>query len=368
MKTKIIKSAFAEANNAVKGLLLKDKLSPFSKVLFDVVGPNVSLTATNGDAAVTWRFAGETAEDGALALPGASLAAFVSSFPEGAIDVKTESRRLKLSDDNSNTFKLAFGEAADFPSMMGPSSEDGAKAFRIPVDKLKEMIRKVRYAAATDDTRKSLCGVNFTCSEETLAMTATDGRRLSHVEAEGEADVSFDVTLTNKTIAILSQLLGAVGDEDDVAMMVDDRSVRITGSLWCMTALVAADKYPEWRKVVPESSENEARFLRKPFLEALERVALVPHSDEDGVKIAIADNVIAFSARSDGASASASVPATIFNDGAKETYHVNPRLVRDVLTAVDDDEITVGFSTGIKPLVFKCSVPFVGLIMPMRLA
>ena len=90
MKTKITKAQLAEANGAVKGLIAKDGLSNFSRIRLDVVGPNVSLTGSNGDMQIEYRVTGETIADGTLALPGGLLGRFVDAMPAGVVEIDGE--------------------------------------------------------------------------------------------------------------------------------------------------------------------------------------------------------------------------------------------------------------------------------------
>lgn len=54
-KATVLKSTFAEAAGAAKGLSSRDALSIFGKVRLDVAGGHMSLAATDGTVAVTRR-------------------------------------------------------------------------------------------------------------------------------------------------------------------------------------------------------------------------------------------------------------------------------------------------------------------------
>ena len=87
MKTKMSRSALAEAVGAVKGVVARDALSAFGKVRIDVAGGNVSLTGSDGDVQVEWRMSGETAESGAATVSGAAFAAFAGALPDGVVEI-----------------------------------------------------------------------------------------------------------------------------------------------------------------------------------------------------------------------------------------------------------------------------------------
>ena len=46
----------------------------------------------------------------------------------------------------------------------------------------------------------------------------------------------------------------------------------------------------------------------------------------------------------------------------------NPSYVMDPLKAIDDDEITFNINDEHSPAVIKCSIPFLYVLMPLRIS
>lgn len=369
MKTTITRAALAEAAQAVKGLVSKDGLSAFSKVRLDASGC-LSVTGSNGDVQVEWRTESEITDRGTVTVPGAAFASFVGAMPEGVVEIEYAGRspRVKM-EGGGVVFKLAAGEAMEYPMMAGPKDEAKA-ALHIDATMMREMLRKVRFAVSTDTTRKNLEGVNIDLKDGMLGMTATDGRRLAHVEKEITPDGAGEsgrcnITLPTKTVAILYGLLERM-DKGDVDVLFDGSAVRIVGDKWCLTAKVLADKYPNWRQVVPEKPQHKAELKRGAFLEAMGRAALA--SDESsGVKITLKNTSAAFEAKNDITAANASMAACKMDEGVKGEFRVNPRLMKDALEAIDEDDFTLHFDDGNgTPIKLTCALPWVAVIMPYR--
>lgn len=363
MNTKITRSLLAEANGAVKGLIQKDSSSPFSRVRLDASGTNVSLTASNGDVQVEYRVVGDTLADGTATLPGGLFVRFADAMPLGIVEIGGEpGKKFKMSGEGV-TFRVASGEAADYPVMAGPSND--AATFEIESVLLRELLRKVKFAASEDRTRAAICGVNIKLSGEKLSLTATDGRRLAHVETEisrGEAGKpgEIDVTLPNKTVGVLWALLD--GESSDILVTADGKSARFVGGKWLMTTKVLEEKYPGWERVVPEKTEHEATIGRDTFLEAMGRAALA--SGEDNVvKVTVADGQVKFEARS--ALSSASMAISDCKADGEEMFHFDSRILKDTLESIDDDDFRLLFNGSKTPVVLKCSVPWLAVIMPM---
>ena len=46
----------------------------------------------------------------------------------------------------------------------------------------------------------------------------------------------------------------------------------------------------------------------------------------------------------------------------------NPTYVMDPLKAIDDDEVSINLNDGHSPAVIKCSIPFLYVLMPLRIS
>ena len=53
--------------------------------------------------------------------------------------------------------------------------------------------------------------------------------------------------------------------------------------------------------------------------------------------------------------------------GERMEIMFNPNYVMDPLKAIDDDEVTINFNNGHSPAVIKCSIPFLYVLMPLRI-
>ena len=53
--------------------------------------------------------------------------------------------------------------------------------------------------------------------------------------------------------------------------------------------------------------------------------------------------------------------------GEKLEILFNPNYVMDCLKAIDDDEVIINLNDGHSPAVIKCSIPFLYVLMPLRI-
>lgn len=362
-------SALADAAKAVKGLVAKDAVSPFSRIRLDASG-RLSLTACRGDVQVEWSLDScEIEKPGTVTVPGAAFAAFVDALPTGDIEIDGE-KMVKLA-AHGVAFRLAAGEAADFPVMQGPKAETGTQ-LSVSADVLRDMLRKTRFAVEPEGGgRKMIEGVNVALKDGILGMTATDGRRLAHVEREclgADLAASVSVTLPTRAVGVLYALLegmekrGAGG----VDATFDGAAVRFVGDCWCLTAKVVAAAYPDWRRVVPEETAHRATLGREAFLAAISRAALAA-ADDGGIDVTLEDGRAAFKSRNAVTSADVEIDDCKVADGAKAKFRASPKLLKEALEMIGDDTFDLGFDDGAgKPLALRCSLPWVYVVMPYR--
>lgn len=368
MKMKMIASRFAAVNAAVGKMAVRDVLSPFSRVLLGVTGGNLSLTGSSDDMQLACRMECESEETGAVSLPGARLAAFAGAMPGGVIEFETASPERAVLSGGGVKFRLSASDASDFPAMKGPA--DGAANVRLPAVKLREMLRKVKFAVSAEISRKYLCGVNMKLKECLLEFTATDGRRLAHVVVDADADggACFDVTIPTKAVGVLWDMLGKE-HESNVEFSADSASARFTGESWMLTVKVIDGVYPSWKRVVPGNPDHHATIGRVAFVEALERAALA--MDDADVKIGFADGKVSFSSKGNLQESEISIAECRIEDGAKATFHFDPKLLLEALAAIDDDDFDFGFGwhgANTSTCIIKSSVPWIYAVMPLRVA
>lgn len=363
MKTTILQNRLAAASKTMRGLLAKDALNPFSKVRFDVAGPNVSLAGGNEMIQITCRFEGVTESDGMVMLPGTYLDKFIGAM-NGEVTIEERAMGKVTMKTAGLTFNMGAADVADAYSMVGPDEANGRKV-EVSGLTFREMLRKVRYAASTDTTRKVLVGVYMEIDAGLLCMTATDGRRLAHVEKDVDAadGKMFGVTLPNKTVETLYQLLG----EEDVTVIADDKAVRVVADEWTLVSKVYAETYPQWRRVVPPATAHRVTLRREAFLEQLRAAALVFNANaEKSVKVTLKKGVVVFKSHGDITDAETQMPGCDITDEAKVTFKFNPDLLVDALGCLDDDTFTLEYNGGEEAVVLKSSIQWLSVIMPQK--
>ena len=363
MKFKIVRSKFLEGLKSVQGIVAgKGSLPVLNNVRLEALGKELTLTTTDLDISIRTTVECEVEAQGVTTLPVKLLFNSISKAAEGIVEVEVDAKERATISAGSAKFKLAGLPESEFPRL--PQDED-TYAYAIPQATLREMLRKVSYAASQDDTRRTLKGVLMSFKDAKLTMVATDGRRLALVENEMEfpKDSEKDIILPSKAV---QELMRSLNGEEDMSMKVQKSQIAFkVGSVMIYSKLID-DQYPNYKQVIPAETVEKIEVDRQLLLDALDRASVMTMDEAHSTKLIFSEGKLTVtSAASDIGEAKDEVPIKY----AGETIEIifNPSYVMDPLKAIDDDEVTINLNNGHSPAVIKCSVPFLYVLMPLRL-
>ena len=228
------------------------------------------------------------------------------------------------------------------------------------------MFRKVSYAASQDDTRRTLKGVLMSFKDSKLTMVATDGRRLALVENEIEfpKDVEKDIVLPSKAVQELQRSLNG---EEIASVMIQKTQVSFKLGNITVYSKLMDDVYPNYRQVIPKETVEKITIDRQLLLDALDRASVMTMDEAHSTKLIFSEGKLTVtSAASDIGEAKDEVAIKYAGEPIEIIF--NPSYVMDPLKAIDDDEITINLNNGHSPAVIKCSIPFLYVLMPLRIS
>ena len=363
MKFTTIRSKFLDGLKSVQNIVAsKGSLAILQNVMIEAKGQNITLTTTDLDISIRCTLGCNVIEEGSSTLPVKLLFNLIVKAPEGEVEVSIDSNEQSVIRAGSASYKLNGKPFAEFPKLNidGESSE-----YSMPRQTLQEMLRKTSYAASQDDTRRTLKGVLMSFKDSKLTMVATDGRRLALVEKEMEfpKNAERDIVLPSKAVQELQRSLGGEGD---VRISVQSSKACFDlGDIQIYSKLMD-DAYPNYRQVIPESCAESIAVDRQLLLNALERASVMTMDEAHSIKLTFDSNRLTVSsAASDIGEAKDEV--AIKYAGEKIEIMFNPNYVMDPLKAIDDDEVTVNLNNGHSPAVIRCSIPFLYVLMPLRI-
>ena len=363
MKIKIIRSKFIEGLKKVQNIVAgKGSLQIIQNAMLEAKEGKLSLVTTDLDISIKSTVDCDVVEAGATTLPVRLLFSTISSCAEGAVELESDAQDRARISAGSAAFKLSGMAVADFPAL---PAADNAFAYTLPQATLREMLRKTSYAVSQDETRKTLKGVLMSFKEGKLTMVATAGRRLALVEHEIDfpATAERDIILPSKVVAELQRSLSGDGD---VKVTIEKSQVSFNLGDTQIYSKLLDEIYPNYRQVIPPSSREKIEVDRKLLLDAIDRASVMTMEESSSVRLTFDDNqLLVSSVAADIGEAKDVVP--IKYGGEKIEIVFNPAYVKDPLKAIDEDEVSIELNNGSSPAIIRCSVPFLYVMMPLRI-
>jgi len=202
-----------------KAVAVRTTLPITNNVLLATDQSRLKLVATNLEMAISCWIGAKVEEEGAITVPARLLTEFVSSLPgektgkkgekePETVDIsllpRTKTLGLKCARFEA---RISGTDAKDFPPI--PRVEGGIST-RVEVEAFRQAISQVVFAAATEESRPVLTGVNAEFDGALLTLAAADGFRLGVYKLPLATPVSqkTEVIIPARTLGELNRLMG----------------------------------------------------------------------------------------------------------------------------------------------------------------
>jgi DNA polymerase-3 subunit beta len=330
-----------------------------ANVLIKTSNNRLSLSATNLDIAITHYIGAKVKDEGSITVPARLMQDFVSSLPDGVIELDLQETKLHVTTDQYKSVVNGI-IADDFPVM--PAIKDG-KNWTMKGGLFKKALQQVVFAASNDETRPVLTGVLLQTLDGKLYMAATDSYRLAEKQlGSNKQDINLLVPAS-----AMQDLLRVLTDEDqDVRITHNDQQVLFqVADIELVTRLVDG-KYPDYRKLIPETFATRAVLKRTDLVNVTKVSSLFARESAGSVTIEVADKQLSIrSVASQLGENTATAPAKVTGEGS---ITVNSRYLLDALGVLSGDEVSFGFNGKLEPtLLNDPSIPdYQHIIMPLK--
>ena len=363
MKFTVEKSSFLEALLSVQNVVpARSTLQILSNALFKAEDGVLSVCTTNLDVGIRCMVPAKIDEAGATTLPIKRLVGIVRELGDGAIDVEVDDNDTAKLRSGSSFFRIVGLAVRDFPPLPQPESK---VCFTLPSEVFREMLRKTSYAVSEDESRRIITGVLLSFKDAKLTVVATDGRRLALVEHEVEfpPEIENELVLPARTVAELQRLLK---DEGDVRIFVQGKQAIFQYGDTILATKLIEGTFPNYRQVIPPTFDERVEVAREDILAALRRVSVIA-SDDRSVPTELTfsgGELVVTMQNPEVGEARETVP--IKYGGKEMKFTFNPEYVMAPLRNVETDAIFIELSDGHGPATFKCDLPFLYVLMPLR--
>jgi DNA polymerase-3 subunit beta len=330
----------------------------------------LKLSATNLEMAISCWIGAKVETEGAITVPARLISEFTGSLPSDRIDIELSKNTLQVQCGRYEA-RINGLDAADFPPV--PQVGDGI-ATKIEAEAFREGINRTFFAAAADESRPVLTGVQLNFEADKLTMAAADGFRLS------VHDVPLLSPVDTKTaIIVRARTLNEVGrfiadDEEPVEITVNEQKSQVLFRVKNIEVVsqVIQGTFPNYEQLIPKSYETRAVIDREEFLRANKMASIFARDGSGIVRLAItpgpelSPGKMAVSARAEEIGENVGeIDALI--DGQESKIAFNAKYLSEVLTVLNQSQVALEITNASSPGVIRPigADNYIHVVMPM---
>lgn len=339
----------------------RNPLPVLANVLLRVQNNRLSLSATNLDIAITQFIGAKITEEGSITVPARLMQDFISSLPDGVIELVLEDTKLHITTERYNSVINGI-VADDFPVM---PSITGGNTWSVPAAALKKGLQQVVFAASNDESRPVLTGVLLHTTDGHLYLAATDSYRLAEKDLGPN---KLDINLLVPASA-MQDLLRILGDsEEDVSVTHDDQQVLFRVGDVELVARLLEGKYPEYRKLIPQKFALTATLKRPDFLNVTKVSSLFARESAGSVTVEVDEASGKLSIRSVASQLGENMATAEAMVQGSGSITLNSRYLLDALQALTTDSVVFSFNGKLEPTLLKDagSSDYCHIVMPLK--
>jgi DNA polymerase-3 subunit beta len=393
--------------NLAKGLSIvsravstRSTLPVLGNILIEARGNQLRLAATNLEIGINCWIGATVEDEGAITIPAKLIGELVASLPPDVVtmevSVRTQTLHLKCARIDANMKGI---DAKDFPLIPTISGAEDAEDAATQVEGtrleleaggLRKMIDQVVFAAATDESRPTLTGVEVKFHDGRISMAATDGYRLSvrssHIDGL-ESGPTEPLIVPARSLSELGRI-SAEGDEDNrITVLVPEANrnqilFQVIGRpdmrgafhrVELVSQLIEA-RFPDYRAIIPKSHTTRTVVDTSALLKAVRVASLFARDNANIVRVTITP--------ANGASGQLTVTATSAEQGDNVNeidamvegnaldISFNSKYLIDVLSQIDHPQVVIETTQQQRPGTIRPvgmgEDEFLHVVMPMH--
>lgn len=355
-----------------KAVESKPQLPVLANILLVAEGSQLRLAATNLQMSITATIGARIDQPGAITLPAKTLTDLVNNLsPERVdltLDTTTNTVNVRCGATHSNIKGI---DADEFPPIMhGDESQ-----LLINAKILREMIQQTAFAAATEDNRPILTGVNTLVEGDVLTMAAADGYRLA--VRTGTLAMPYEENVSMVIPARALQEVARVIDDEDSEVGISLPTTRDIVTFHLPNVDVSSQlldgRFPDFRAIIPKGYINQTVMYTTDLLRACKRAEIFARDSANSGRLQIKPpkstsepgEVIIVGKSAERGDNEGMLDASVQGEGLDISFNI--KYLIEVLNVIEEERVVFESNGVDNPGVIRPEnrSDFVHVIMPM---
>ena len=293
MKITINTKNLLTAVQNVVGVVEKKQTMPIlGHILFELSDEKLTLTATDLEVQIR-SFASPTESDSntdSFTVSGRKIYDILRSLDDELVYMVLAEDKLTIK-TNKSTYKLATLSTQDFPVF---EDKKATESFTIAQGDLTRIFIKTQFAMAQQDVRFYLNGLLVEIRPNKITAVATDGHRLAKATTTIEKGSIEEGAFILPRKAI-QELTRTMGEEKECKLSYSTNQASFKYGEIDFTTKLIDGKFPDYKRVIPSSTETKIMLDTGILKPALQRVSILANEKFKGVRVEIKEKELVVS-------------------------------------------------------------------------
>jgi len=354
------KQDLVQAVNIVnRAVSTKSPMAILAGIHFEVKDDCLYISATDLEMGIRYVTPVGAIDTGAVVLPAKYIAELIRHLPDGPVTMieDRENGSVIVQYGGSETIINCYPEA-EFPEIEFPPQEG---VVRLPETALRDTMRRILFAVASEDRSSALNGALFIVHEESIELVATDLHRMAWCQTPTGKNKKHDqkVLIPGKALGELSKIIGKSDSMIGISL-TESNIVFTTDNISFITRLLNG-KFPDYKKAIPRSEGSKVRVHKQLLLEATERASIFSNVDKSTIKMVVRNGSITIT--------DIAVDGRIHEElEADLEIGMNVYYLNELLRSIDSEMVVIEFYGSVSPCIFRPEgkESYFSLIVPIR--
>ncbi len=300
------------------------------------------LFATDKELSIEETIDANVVLSGTFLVPGKIFGEYIRNIAgesEIALELD-EDYKLNVSSANSEC-SISCNDVSLYPDI---DTVEDSNQFQITESNFKDIINKVIFSVATDDTRPIYKGINMVAKQYTLTAVATDGYRIAMCKKPLESKVEhLQATIPSRSMNELARLLGDSEEIVSVSMETNNMLVK-SGNTVLMTRLLTNGQYINYETIIPTDIVATLLVDKETLEKSLHTASIMSKAERGNlINLNIEEYKMKMSSSSEYGTAREEISISLTGKDIRCSY--NAKYIQDCLKVLSADTVKLEFAT-----------------------
>ena len=337
-------------------------------ILFEASRSGLKLSANNLEVGIEVVIPAKSIKEGSTLIPAKTLGEVVAKLPDSETTFKLKEKGVININYKKSNINIHGLPADEFPQL--PHIKEG-KSFNLEAKLFAEMIEHTIFSSSNSEDKHVLNGVLLEVGKQdssNIRMVATDGYRLAkRAEKVTGLDATVSVIIPSRALNEVLRILQAdLNGQVKITASTDRISFKYK-DVYLVSRLIQG-QFPDYKQVIPKSSETRVSVDTLAFLSAAERAAIIAAQSANIIKLEVRAGQLKLLATAPDVGNVEEVLEVETKGKDKAQAAFNVRLLTDALKVIEAEKISLELGETLNPgLIRPVGGPdYIYIVMPIR--